>query len=156
MSDTIETLVCPACGKLMKKVYLNEHGFFVDVCIDGCGGIWFDNRELAKVDEKDEDIKELVEIYKDKTFAPVDQTQQRTCPVCGQKMVKNNVSAKKEISIDECYSCGGKFFDYQELEKMRSQYDNDEQRIEEIKKLAENLTDMEKILQQILNEDKIN
>jgi len=28
----------------------------VDVCQNGCGGIWFDNFELEKVDEKHETL----------------------------------------------------------------------------------------------------
>ncbi len=154
MKDTIETLVCPACGKLMKKVYLNNQGFFIDVCTEGCGGVWFDNRELAKVDEKNEDIKELCEVYKGKTFSQVDKNAERKCPVCGQKMVKNSVSAKREITIDECYSCGGKFFDYNELEQMRNQYENDEDRLADIKKLTESSVKMEKMLQELLKQDR--
>jgi len=43
-------------------------------------------------------------------------------------MVKNNVSIKKEITIDECYNCGAKFFDNGELTKMREQYSTEEDR----------------------------
>ncbi|MBS4760064.1 MAG: zf-TFIIB domain-containing protein [Clostridium sp.] len=154
MKDTIETLVCPACGKLMKKVYLNSQGFFIDVCTEGCGGVWFDNRELAKVDEKNEDIKELCEVYKGKTFSQVDKNAERKCPLCGQKMVKNSVSAKQEITIDECYKCGGKFFDYNELEQMRNQYENDKDRLADIKKLSESSVKMEKLLQELLKQDR--
>ena len=37
-------------------------------------------------------------------------------------MVKNFASIKKEVQIDECYACGGKFLDHGELTKIRSQY----------------------------------
>jgi len=43
-------------------------------------------------------------------------------------MVKNNVSIKKEITIDECYNCGAKFFDNGELIKMREQYPTEKDR----------------------------
>lgn len=43
-------------------------------------------------------------------------------------MVKNSVSIKNEITIDECYNCGSKFFDHGELTKMREQYPTEEDR----------------------------
>ncbi len=153
MSDTYKNIDCPACGKSMTKIYLSEQGFFVDSCLKGCGGLWFDNREASKVDEKDEPLTEIIDAYKDKTFESVDKFEQRFCPVCKQKMVKNNVSAKREISIDECYSCGGKFFDYKELEEMRNQYENDEERLEDVKALCQNSEEMINIFNRILNKD---
>ena len=47
-------------------------------------------------------------------------------------MVKNHTSIKKEIEIDECYSCGGKFLDNKELVKIRNEYENNEERDEDI------------------------
>lgn len=154
MTDTYQTLICPACGKAMKKVFLEDQGFIVDVCLDGCGGIWFDNRELKEVDEKDDNILELTEAYKGKTFSKVDKSDTRECPLCHKKMVKNCVSAKQEISIDECYTCGGKFLDYNELEQMRAQYDTEAERIEDIKEIAKDSVKMELILESILRKDK--
>ncbi len=155
MKDTYETINCPACGKPMKKVFLENQDFFVDVCLDGCGGIWFDNRELHKVDEQDNDITNLQNAYKGKTFQKVDKTDDRICPLCNAKMVKNYVSAKQEISIDECYLCGGKFFDYQELEQMRNQYEDEDDRIADIKKLAQDSVRMELMLNQVLSKDNV-
>lgn len=128
MVDTIEMIECPACGKIMHKVLMENAGLTLDVCIDGCGGIFFDNRELKKFDEHTESIEELKQAIKGKTFNKIDETVTRICPVCGNNMVKNHVSAKKEITIDECYNCGGKFFDHGELEKMRNQYATEEDR----------------------------
>ena len=36
-------------------------------------------------------------------------------------MVKNYTNLSKEVEIDDCYSCGGKFLDFGELEKIRKQ-----------------------------------
>lgn len=153
MKDTYETINCPACGKPMKKVFLEEQQFIVDVCLDGCGGLWLDNRELQKVDEQNEDITVIESAYQGKTFTKTDKTVERLCPLCNIKMVKNSVSAKQEISIDECYLCGGKFFDYQELEQMRDQYENNDERIKDIKKLAGDSVRMKLMLEQVLRKD---
>jgi len=122
MSDTHQTLKCPACQKEMAKVFIPKEGVNIDICLEGCGGLWFDNRELSYVDEQDEKIDEILKAISDKTFEEVDQSNHRSCPVCGARMVKNFSSAKREIQIDECYSCGGKFLDNQELIKFRAEY----------------------------------
>ena len=142
MRDNTKFIKCPACGSEMKKIYLEEQDFIVDICLDGCGGIWLDNQELKKVDEKCENIEILTKAKAGKEFQNVDEESVRICPNCKVKMHKNHVSAKKEIVIDECYTCGGKFFDNNELEQMRSQYENDAERLADIKKLLEspNLT----------------
>lgn len=132
MNDTIETIQCPACGKDMHKVFMSESGTCLDVCVDGCGGIFFDGMELKHFDENKENIEELKEALKNKTYTPVDENKVRICPVCGNKMVKNHVSVKREITIDECYNCGGKFFDHGELTKMREQYATEEERRQDV------------------------
>lgn len=136
MTDTKETLICPACGEFMKKVFIPEHNIWVDICTDGCGGIWFDNREDLKFDEQNENIDLILEELKGKEFKPVDTTKDRYCPVCAVKLVKNFCSAKHQIEIDECYSCGGKFMDRGELEGMRAQYSTEDERIEAVNALA--------------------
>lgn len=128
MADTKETLICPACGSEMEKVYSNEHNLYVDICLNGCGGMFFDNRELKKFDEAKEDISFILSAIKDKTFKKVDSSEKRTCPVCSAVMVKNCTDYSGEIEIDECYSCGGVFLDNGELFKMRSQYETEEER----------------------------
>ncbi len=132
MADNLETIHCPACEKEMAKIYMPEQKINLDVCINGCGGIYFDNREFSKVDEQNEDISPLIEIFEGKTFKKADETQTRICPVCGMKMVKNYASAKHEIQVDECYGCGGKFLDYQELDKIRAQYATEEERAADV------------------------
>ncbi len=59
MSDTLQPLNCPACHKEMRKVFVPAEGINVDICVDGCGGIFFDNREFTKFDEKAENIDEI-------------------------------------------------------------------------------------------------
>lgn len=132
MEDTLEIIICPACGKEMTKVFCPDSGVNVDVCVDGCGGIFFDGRELKKFDEQNENIDDIKQALKGRTFTKTDETKTRICPLCGNNMVKNNVSIKKEITIDECYNCGAKFFDNGELTKMREQYATEEDRRQDL------------------------
>ena len=131
MADNLEEIYCPACGKKMEKIFMSAQGVNLDVCTQGCGGIFFDNREFKKFDENAEDISPLTNALKDKEFIKVDSTEKRFCANCGAPMVKNFASAKKEIEIDECYTCGSKFLDYQELDKIRAQYETETDRADD-------------------------
>jgi len=122
MSDCHDTLKCPACQKDMKKVFVPKEGVNIDICLDGCGGMWFDNREIKYFDEQHEKVDEIIAAIEGKEFAKVDQTNVRSCPCCGSRMVKNFSSVKKTIEVDECYGCGGKFLDNSELQAMRAEY----------------------------------
>ena len=137
MSDNIKFINCPACGNEMKKIYIEEQNFIVDICLEGCGGIWLDNKELKKIDEKHENIEAITNAQQGKEFQSIDENSDRICPLCNVKMHKNHVSAKKEIVIDECYACGGKFLDNNELEQIRNQYENNEERLADIQKSME-------------------
>lgn len=128
MADNFNTIKCPACQKEMKKIFIPREGINIDVCVDGCGGIYFDNREFKYFDEQAENIDELSKAIEGKTFIPVNQDLPRTCPACGSRMVKNHSSAKKMVQVDECYSCGGKFLDHGELDKIRAEYETEEDR----------------------------
>ncbi len=128
MADNNEIIKCPACGCDMEKVFMPSSGINLDVCTKGCGGIYFDNRELKAFDEHNEDISPLEELFKNKKFKHVDETETRYCPICGSTMVKNYASPKKEIQIDECYNCGGKFLDHGELNKIRDEYNSIEEK----------------------------
>ena len=47
---------CPACEKELQQITIET--ITLDVCEGGCGGIWFDNFELEKVDEPHESAGE--------------------------------------------------------------------------------------------------
>lgn len=128
MADSTKTLKCPACGKDMEKIFIEKNNCFLDICTNGCGGIFFNNREFKKFDEELESIDEIKKALEGKTFEKVDETYKRICPACGMKMVKNSTSIKGQVIIDDCYSCGGKFLDYGELDKIRAEYPTEEAR----------------------------
>ncbi len=134
MRDSNEVLICPACGHEMQKVYIANSELYLDICLQGCGGIFFDNREFEKLDEQSENIDEILNILDNKNFINVDQTVQRSCPSCGSLMVKNFASIKHEVEIDCCYICGGKFLDNGELMKIREQYKTEQDRSEDFNK----------------------
>lgn len=159
MADTLKPLSCPACGKTMEKVFIPSQGINIDICTEGCGGIYFDNREFDKFDEKNEDISEILTKIEGKSFISPNETMTRVCPNCGAKMVKNHSSVKQQIEIDECYTCGGRFLDNSELVKIREEYENNEERDEDImryvyQKVGRQLAEQERKFSEISTHDK--
>ena len=121
MVDNKKTLKCPACGIEMTKIFIPEQNINLDICVNGCGGIYFDNRELERFSNSETNITEITNALSAKTFDAPNENKTRICPVCGANMVKNFASGHRNIQIDECYSCGGKFLDYDELQKIRAE-----------------------------------
>lgn len=131
MADTYKTINCPACGKEMKKIFLKDSGFNIDICDQGCGGIFLDNREFKALDEQHEILDDYILAVENNHFdVKVDEEAVRICPACGAKMVKNSTSVKGEVIIDECYTCGAKFLDHGELTKIREEYATEAERAE--------------------------
>ncbi len=116
MVDTKQDIKCPACGTLMKKICIGGK-FYVDICSQGCGGIWFDNQELEKLSSEHLDLALILQDFITMDHISVVDSV-RKCPVCHFKMVKNKVYAGVPVIIDECYSCGGKFLDKGELKTL--------------------------------------
>ncbi|MCR5260891.1 MAG: zf-TFIIB domain-containing protein [Candidatus Gastranaerophilales bacterium] len=125
MADSKEELICPACKGKMVKIY-TKAGMNVDICLNGCGGIWFDNREIDTFSKDEVNYEELHKLYSDKEFNEVTIEKDRVCPVCSRKMVQHKVSEKSDVVIDECYTCGGKFLDYGEMESVKAAMSDDE------------------------------
>ena len=142
MADTKEIINCPACGCEMKKVLIEQTGINVDICVDGCGGILFDNRELEKFDETHENADAIFEQIKDKTFKKVDESEIRVCPVCGTNMTKMG-AADGDIQIDVCNFCGAKFLDKNELSCIRKFSEKEYEENELTEKIIDNLTEKE-------------
>ena len=126
---TLEAMECPACSRQLKKISIS--GVALDVCQDGCGGVWFDAYELKRLDEQHEAAgEELLDIPVNPSVK-VDHSQLRLCPnpACsGMKMWRHFFSVKREVEVDECPKCGGHWLDEGELTEIRKQFATDEER----------------------------
>lgn len=98
---------CPACGTSLTS--RQAGAIAVDVCEGGCGGVWFDNFELRKVDE--EGAQAIRGVQRDFSLH-VDTTSRRRCPRCeDQWMMRRYFSRLRRTSIDECPNCAGIWLD---------------------------------------------
>ncbi len=118
---------CPACGNAMTEMKAGE--ITVNACKGGCGGIWFDEWELQKVDHRSQSAGEaLLDIPRDPAVK-VDMDARRHCPR-DPKMVlmRHFFSVDRKVTVDECPECAGVFLDPGELREIRSEFATDEER----------------------------
>jgi Zn-finger nucleic acid-binding protein len=111
---------CPACFNELAEIQVGS--LRVDVCQDGCAGVWFDAFELARVDEQSEAAGEhLLHIRRDEQVV-VDFSRKRDCPRCaGIKLQRHFFSAKRRVEVDECPNCAGYWLDAGELARIREE-----------------------------------
>jgi Zn-finger nucleic acid-binding protein len=115
-------VTCPACGRALSTKTVGE--LDVDVCAGGCGGIWFDNFELQKVDESSERLgDELLDVPVDPSLQ-VDRTQRYRCPKCPDPpvMMRHFESVERKVTVDQCPRCNGTWLDAGELRTIRGEY----------------------------------
>ena len=110
---------CPACYSELRSVQIGK--LTVDICADGCGGIWFDAFELQQVDEAHEVAGERLLEFESGRRIQVDARRKRACPRCDEvKLKRRFFSPRRQIEIDECPGCGGCWLDADELGKIRA------------------------------------
>ena len=108
---------CPACASPLTT--LNVKALAVDACRGGCGGIWFDNFELKKVDEAAEKLGATLAALEFNPKAAMVQ-HKRPCPRCADiTMLQHKFSPAKPVIVDECPNCGGMWLDGGELAEIR-------------------------------------
>lgn len=119
---------CPACSNELAQMTVDD--VTVDVCKNGCGGIWFDNFELKKFDEPSESAgEELLDIPRDPSVQ-VDHNERLKCPQCDNiVMMRHFFSVKHKVQVDECPGCAGVWLDAGELGQIREMFDSEEARL---------------------------
>lgn len=135
-------MLCPACGETLSK--LVQADLTVDVCKTRCGGIWFDNYELEKVDEAHESLGQPLLDLSPHTAISSDQAAKRRCPKCPDSgMRRNFFSVQQQVEVDGCPTCGGIWLDASELASIRERYTTEVARKEAADKYFSKLFDTE-------------
>src|SRR5919202_58772 len=117
---------CPVCSNVMTK--MESGSVTVDVCAGGCGGIWFDWFELARVDEGDESAGgKVLGGGRDPALKP-DLGKRIRCPRDAEIMMRHFRSVKRGVVVDECPRCAGFWLDAGELAGIRTEFATDEER----------------------------
>jgi uncharacterized protein len=113
---------CPVCAQEMVQ---ENFGLLVEVCENGCKGIWFDHGELERLDQVGEGMGPALEAA---LRSPRRNTESRgriQCPKCSIAMHTHKFSRDQGVNVDECYACGGFFLDSGDLKEIRDHYLSD-------------------------------
>jgi len=100
----------------------------VQACKGGCGGLWFDEWTLGKVDQPVQSAGESLLNIPQNASLKVDQSQRRKCPRDSVVMMRHFWSVKRDVVVDECPKCEGIFLDPGELAAIRADYKSDAER----------------------------
>ena len=141
---------CPVCGKSM--VEEDFGGVQVDVCSKGCKGIWFDWLELVRLDENDEGAGQALEEALKSPRVNEANREKLYCPKCGSAMHAHKYTSAKEVSVDECYACGGFFLDSGELTEVRDNYMSDQEQEAYVDKLLADVPEYEEMEEEMKQE----
>lgn len=111
---------CPNCHKEMVS---EDFGVGpVQVCENGCMGLWLEWMEIGKLDANNKGFGD----YLTKALAvPRASDAERPalqCPNCQTPLHRHLFHDDKGVTIDECYNCGGMFLDAGELKDIREHH----------------------------------
>jgi len=111
---------CPACQNGLLPVRIGET--LLDICQHGCGGVWFDARELETVNaQAPVGVKPLAKVIRN-AKVKVDPKSKRQCIRCpGVKLVRKLFSLGSGVIMDCCPKCRGVWLDYGELDAIREE-----------------------------------
>lgn len=112
-------MICPRCRT--ETIEMENNSVKLDVCFNGCGGIWFDQFELKKLDEKHEADPAFVAQLSESENKSVSLDEPVECPVCeSQKTMRHFWSVERKVEVDECPACGGFWLDAGEFTHIHS------------------------------------
>jgi Zn-finger nucleic acid-binding protein len=105
---------CPACKNPLREK--NAGDIILDVCYGGCGGIWFDAKELESVNARA--ASSLHTIWQVPS-TNVKLTEPRMCPRCPEQLLDRKwFSELKQVEIDQCPKCNGIWLDAGEFTRI--------------------------------------
>lgn len=108
---------CPACDHPLTETRVGSVA--IDVCANGCGGIWFDTHELKKVEEEHGDTSIQDVSIRRAVAVKVDAVRPRHCPRCRTEKLETRIPRLgSAIEFDCCPRCAGYWLDYGELETL--------------------------------------
>jgi Zn-finger nucleic acid-binding protein len=104
---------CPVCRKELREVTAGTIN--AEVCSEGCGGLWFDAKELRKA-ERAAEAETAALIAASPNRSVVARPERLHCPRDPAIVMQQHFeSAQGRITVDECPQCGGIWLDPGEL-----------------------------------------
>jgi Zn-finger nucleic acid-binding protein len=131
---------CPSCSNELSRVTFEK--VELDLCRSGCGGIWFDQGELAKFEDPSINVSpSLLRVMRNAEVV-IDRSKARSCPSCTGQVLQNKIDAKTlGVEVDTCLQCSGIWLDLGELDSIRS----DKAKIAEMEKVLSAQSELSKL-----------
>jgi Zn-finger nucleic acid-binding protein len=129
---------CPVCNKEMSQEDFS--GVTVDICRNGCRGIYFDSGEVTKIKQQNDAMTEALKEALDAPQSIDINRGQIKCPRCGTPMQRHPHFEANDIIVDECYVCGGLFLDSGELKAIKENVLTEEERRQRVDELLAKTT----------------
>ncbi len=110
---------CPLCNlNLKEKKFKNVYGQneILFQCLQ-CGGIFFPSLSGLRIEEKEAEKLEEINLPLLRTKFPLDTEKNFKCPQCNKKMGKYLNPNYRDLLIFFCENCKGMFFNHGELLK---------------------------------------
>jgi uncharacterized protein len=110
---------CPACRSSLQERHVSD--VKIDVCEEGCAGIWFDGSQIKKMDEPQDPDAETILNLKPATDVTL-QAEPHNCPKCRTNTltrIESAKSGKKKILLEDCSKCRGVFINASVLNVLR-------------------------------------
>jgi hypothetical protein len=101
-------------------VEMDFGGAMVDVCKNGCKGIWFDPMEMRRVRTDEMATAAALAEALDHPRTSDKGRERINCPRCSIPMHRHKFKSAREVDVDECYVCGGLFLDSGELKAIET------------------------------------
>lgn len=112
---------------------------FRDVHLDDCpqcGGIWFDDGELKKIQAMGDEL--CLQSLEDKAHPNksviTTEREAKMCPVCNERLVPYKYMYSSDVLLDECDNCFGVWVQDGELMKMVDYLESEQHAMEPAKR----------------------
>jgi Zn-finger nucleic acid-binding protein len=129
---------CPACLRPLHETAVRE--LTVDVCRNGCAGIWLDRWELRKVDADQTSEGECLLALPARSPLAPEHVEQRFCPRDLAPLRRHYVCDELGLEVDSCVVCAGLWIEPGELGRIYQSRDpGDEAASEVCRALARSL-----------------
>ena len=110
---------CPACKNVLTKVV--QAGVKVLACQDECGGLWFSQSQLRRLEKLKPGLGASLLKIKRADGVKVYRSIEHICPQCKTTLLfRHFFSQELDTEVNQCAKCGGFWIDVAGLAKLQS------------------------------------
>jgi len=110
---------CPACKNALTKIIITS--VQVLACEDGCGGLWFSQRQVKMLENLKPGLGMPLLKIKRADGIKAYRRVEHICPYCKTTLLFRHFYSKKlDTEVNQCAKCGGFWFDVAGFSKIQT------------------------------------